>query len=64
MSTAMTGTAYTWCSGIGSNEKSTKIKKNICGLFQKTTSGAVVAIRDMLNSEERTHYLMAINDFF
>lgn len=64
MSNAMTGTAYTWCSGIGNDEKASRIKKNICGLFQKTTSGAVVAIRDMLKSEDRTIYLMAINEFF
>jgi len=61
---AMVGTAYTWCSGIGDDEKAAKIKKNICGLFQKTTSAAAVAIRDMLNSEDRTIYLMAINEFF
>lgn len=64
MSNAMTGTAYTWCSGIGNDEKAARIKKNICGLFKNTVSGAAVALRDMLNSEDHSIYLMAINEFF
>jgi len=64
MAGAMQGTAYTWCSGMGTDEKATKIKKNICNLFQNTMSSAAVGIRDMLYSEDRTIYLMAINEYF